>query len=1156
MDISPKISNSRFACFFALCLACMMTLPGIFLHAQTANGSLVGTINDSSGGIIPDASVTITNIGTGEKRNAKTEAVGSYRFVDLAPGRYRVDVEKTGFKHFTRDNILVEVGSIVRIDVPMQIGQISELVEVSSASPLLQTESGTLSQVVESRTVTEMPLNGRNVMNLIALTPGVIPQGSSSGSALGNQHGATYSNPAGWGNYQIGGGAAGQSAQFLDGVPMNASLNNGIVLVPTQDAVQEFRVSTSNVSPEFGRFAGGVVNMATKSGENRFHGTAYEFLRNKVFNANNFFDNKNGTPRPQWNQNQYGAALGGPIRKDKTFFYGSWEGWNLRLGDPIYARVPTLEMRAQCDANCSQTAKAFYNMYALPNVPADPVTGFNFSANGPSGSNGNQATGRVDHSISDKQRLFVRYTWWGGDTMATDYFQNGYGKPGEDHTTQQVVINDTYTLSPTTILDGRVYFTYFRFDSMSPRTNKEDLSKYGPAWEDLAPQMSVVYNPTPIVPPPFGGPVFFLFQNVSSTTWEDHIGASGSVTKTKNTHTLKFGGELRQAYRRSFANNNASGQFTYVPNPPTFDPYTNIIFGQPIAGAIQTALTTGARSWYYAMYAADTWQVSRKLTLNMGLRWEQPGSYTEMYDRNTILDPYAADNLTQFAPNAYFSSLKGQLLLTNSAAYPDRQQNKLRWALFSPRIGLAYRLTEKTVIRMGAGLSYLPSDLQGINSPVMSATTNQWSGDVTNPWPNGILQPAGHDPNFMAGLAGTSINGVLPDQKYPVAQQWNLTIGHEFGNGLMLEASYAGSKGTHLPVQSGSISQLSPSEGVTLNQLSPEIVKADFVAYPGEGPLHLVPNPFFGQANTGVLGFSPTIMIGQLQRPYPQWGFGGSDPFGNFLQGNTGVSINAPYMGSSSYNSLQIKLEKRFKSGGMIMGSYTWAKLVSDTDTLNGFLEDNGGVGSSGQNAYDRRADRSLASFDVTHRFQVSYTYDLPFGHGQKFLAQTTGVVNKLVSGWGLNGQTTFQSGFPLKFGQSVNSVADGAYAFYFGGGPKRPNVVAGCNAEASGSAQSRLNGWFDTKCFAKSGEWEFGNEARVDPKLRAAGINNWDLAIFKKTQIKEDVNVEFRMEAFNLFNRVQFAAPSTDINGTTFGIVTSQANRPRILQFALRLHY
>jgi len=266
--------------------------------------------------------------------------------------------------------------------------------------------------------------------------------------------------------------------------------------------------------------------------------------------------------------------------------------------------------------------------------------------------------------------------------------------------------------------------------------------------------------------------------------------------------------------------------------------------------------------------------------------------------------------------------------------------------------------------------------------------------------------------------------------------------------------------------------------------------------------------------------------------------------------------MNSPYMGSSSYNSLQLKLEKRFKSGGVMMGSYTWAKLISDTDTLNGFLEDNGGVGSSGQNAYDRRADRSLASFDVPHRFQVSYTYDLPFGHGQKFLAGASGAVNTLVSGWGFNGQTTFQSGFPLKIGQSVNSVADGAYAYYFGGGPKRPNVVANCNAEISGSAQSRLNGWFNTGCFAKSGQWEFGNEARVDPKLRAAGINNWDLAIFKKTQIKEDINVEFRMEAFNLFNRVQFAAPSTDVNGTTYGIVTSQANRPRILQFALRLHY
>jgi hypothetical protein len=1140
MNISGKRSCTGFAWAITLCIAGLMALSGVSVRSQTIYGSMAGTITDPSGGVIQGASITITNLGTMEKRGITSDAAGGYRLVNLAPGRYRVDVEVTGFKHFTRDSVLVEVQSALRIDVSMQVGQLTEVVEVSSASPLLQTESGTLSQIVESRTVTEMPLNGRNVMNLIALTPGVIPQGSSSGSALGNQHGATYSNPAGWGNYQIGGGAAGQSAQFLDGVPMNVSLNNGIVLVPTQDAVQEFRVSTSNVSPEFGRFAGGVVNMATKSGENRFHGTAYEFLRNKVFNANNFFDNKNGTPRPQWNQSQYGAAVGGPIRKDKTFFYANWEGWKLRLGDPIYTRVPTLAMRAQCAAKCSPIGKAFYNMYAQPNIPADPVTGFNFSANGPSGSNGNQVTGRVDQNISDKQRLFVRYTWWGGDTMSTDYFRNGYGKPGENHTTQQVVINDNYALNSTTIVDGRVYFTYFRFDSMSPRTNTEDYSKYGAAWQALKSQMSVYYNPTPIVPPPFGGPVFFLFQNVSSTTWEDHVGASGSLSKTKGTHNLKVGGELRRAYRRSFANNNASGQFTYVPNPPTLDPYTNIIFGQPVDGSIQTALTTGAYSWYYAFYAADTWQVARKFTLNLGLRWEQPGSFAEMYDRNTVLDPFAADNLTKFASNPYFSSLKGQLLLTKSSAYPDRHQNSLRWALFSPRVGLAYRLTEKTVIRVGAGLSYLPSDLQGIDSPVMHANTLQWSGDVTNPWPNGILQPAGHSENFMLGLAGTSINGVLPGQKYPVAQQWNFTVGHEFGNGLMLEASYAGSKGTHIPVGS-----------LTLNQLSPDTVKADLAAYPGEGPLHAVSNPFLGQANTGVLGLSPMIMIGQLQRPYPQWGYGG------FGRGNAGVSINTPYMGSSSYHSMQIKLEKRFKSGGMIMGSYTWAKLISDTDTLNGFLEDNGGVGSVGQNAYDRRSDRSLASFDVPHRFQLSYTYDLPFGHGQRFLAGVGGLLNKLVSGWGLNGQTTFQSGFPLKFSQSINSVTDGAYAYYFGGGSKRPNVVSNCAAVASGSAQSRLNGWFNKACFTSSGEWGFGNEARVNPKLRAAGINNWDLAFFKKTQIRERMNLEFRAEAFNLFNRVQFASPSTDVNSpATFGVVTSQANRPRIMQFALRLTF
>jgi hypothetical protein len=1039
----------------------------------------------------------------------------------------------------------------------MQVGQLNEVVEVSSASPLLQTESGTLSQIVESRTVTEMPLNGRNVMNLIALTPGVITQSSAGGSAMGNQHGNTYSNPGGWGNYQMGGGMANQSAEYLDGVPLNASLGNSIALMPTQDAIQEFRVSTSNVSPEFGRFAGGVVNMATKSGSNQFHGTAYEFFRNNVFNANNFFNNEFGTERPQWNQNQYGATVGGPIKKDKTFLFASWEGWKLRLGDPLSARVPTPDLQAWVAANGSPVAKAFFKMYALPNMPSDPVTGYNISVNGPSASNGNQVTGRLDHIVSDKQRLFVRYTWWGADTSSCDYFQNGYGKPGENHTSQQGVISDTYTINPTTIIDASVFVTAFEFDSMSPRTNTEDMSKYGPAWVALVPQMSVYYNPMPIVPPPFGGPLFFLFQNVSSTTWESNIGGSASLAKIKGPHTFKFGGEARRAYRRAFADNNASGSFTYVPSPPFFEPYMNMAHDAPVSASIQTALTIGTTSWYYGFYAADTWQVSRKLTLNLGLRWEQPGSPTEMHDRNTILDANAADSLTQFAANPYFSSLKGQLLLTNSPSYPDRQQNKLRWKLFSPRVGLAYRINEKTVIRMGAGMAYLPSDLQNINSPVSSATTNQWSGDVNNPWPNGILQPVGHNPNFMATLAGTSINGVMPDQKYPVAQQWNIAVAHEFGGGLMLEVGYGGSKGTHLPISN-----------VTLNQLSPQVAAADLALYPGEGALHTVPNPFFGKPNTGVLGQSPVIPIGQLQRPYPQWGFGGygGPPFFGLNQGNAGVSINTPYVGNSSYNSLQVKVEKRFRSGGMIMANYTWAKLISDTDTLTGFLEDNGGVGAAGQNAYDRRSDRSLASFDVPHRFQLSYTYDLPIGHGQKFLAGATGVLDKLVSGWGFNGQTTFQSGFPLNISQSTTTDP---MEMYFGAGvaglgmgvSKRPNVVPNCSAEISGSSQSRIGQWFNTSCFAPSADWTFGNSTRVDPKLRAAGINNFDFAIFKKTQIRESVGLEFRAEAFNLFNRVQFAAPSTDINGmdmftgkSTFGVVGGQANRPRILQFALRL--
>jgi hypothetical protein len=310
------------------------------LWSQTFYGSITGSVLDASGAAIPDATVTLTNIGTTEKRSMESEATGTYLFVNLVPGNYRIEADKTGFKHFAREPILVEVQTARHVDIPMQLGNVSQTVEVTAQTPLLSTQTSDLGQVVNARTVTEMPLNGRNPIALVSLAPGVIPQGqpSAGNSSMANPVGA---NPFAMGDFQVGGGQAGQSAILVDGVPTNGSYLNVVTYVPTQDAIQEFKVQTNAMGPEFGRFAGGIINFTTKSGMNSFHGEAYEFLRNKVLDANDFFLNRAGQPVPPFTQNQFGGNLGGPILKNKLFFFGSYEGYRLRRGAAITGTVPT-----------------------------------------------------------------------------------------------------------------------------------------------------------------------------------------------------------------------------------------------------------------------------------------------------------------------------------------------------------------------------------------------------------------------------------------------------------------------------------------------------------------------------------------------------------------------------------------------------------------------------------------------------------------------------------------------------------------------------------------------------------------------------------------------------------------------------------------------
>src|ERR1700686_4089683 len=331
----------------ALILLAVVTVLAVTPRAvlgQNVYGTITGTVTDSSGAAISDATVVLTNLDNGEKHSIQSDSSGNYTFVNILPGRYKLEGEKTGFKKFVREPILVQIESGLRVDVALQVGSQSETVEVTSEVPLLQPETNSLGQVVEQRSVTELPLNGRNPLALVALVPGVVPQGqpSAGNSSTSNPVGA---NPFALGDFQVGGGMAGQSQILIDGVPTNGAYLNVVTVIPTQDAIEEFKVQTNNLGPEYGRFAGGVINLSTKSGTNSFHGSAYEFIRNKVLNANDFFANESGITRPPFTQNQFGGNAGGPVFKNKLFFFGSYEGFRQRKGSLLSTWVPTAAER-------------------------------------------------------------------------------------------------------------------------------------------------------------------------------------------------------------------------------------------------------------------------------------------------------------------------------------------------------------------------------------------------------------------------------------------------------------------------------------------------------------------------------------------------------------------------------------------------------------------------------------------------------------------------------------------------------------------------------------------------------------------------------------------------------------------------------------------
>lgn len=1264
---------AKYALVLTLCLGCIGLLSPAS-YAQSTYGSISGSVTDASGGAIAGVKVTLTNLGTAAKLTQETTSDGLYLFSNLFAGHYRIDAEKAGFKRESATDVVVQIQQTSAINLTMQLGEVTQTVEVTGETPLLQPDSSDLGQVIDQRKANEIPLNGRNVFNLASLSPSVVPQGHSIGSIVGQ-------NPFDLGNYQIGGSFANQGAQYLDGQPLNIGYINLPLLTPTQDSIAEFKVQYSNLGPEWGKFSGGVMNFSTKSGTNTWHGTAVEFLRNRVLDANEYFlkasEIENGEPNkaPPFTQNQFGASVGGAIIKDKLFVFGSYEGYRARIGAVFSSIVPTASELtgdfsdlcktgftgpavhgvATCaDQKNGQYVDQLYNPFSVyPDGTRMPIAGNdltgtnpvpqllpgsttpttlpyinpsasyllnrliakptntsfvpgseldsnygspNFTAGTSTGGDIDQYVVRGDYNLTNNQHLFGRFTYFKELSLAQDPYGTGLCKDrcAENTRSKSLAVGWTDAVSSTFTAGINASISRYHY-LRQPINSGFDVTQEG--WP-------AAYNPiipdgerTPLTP------CFAASDTVSNIScsqgqsaindFDTQFNISPSFTKIWGKHTIAFGGQLEETFDNYLQTNNGGGIISYngswtapqagglgtvVPGTDYADFLLGVglgagaAFGNQTTGNLIISAPVASKETYRALYIGDTFHATSKLTVNLGLRYELAGPFSERFDRITYFDPNATNASVTGCSGVQGSSCPGDLYYVGSGVNGSRSGIPLNKNEWSPRLGVAYALNPKTVIRAGYGIFYAPNNVAFSLNPygdsVNSATSTFFASNdagqtpastLTNSTcsisgPGGTanvftcLQPGPFGPNVNPsagtnaqpnisafGLAQTPLtaNGYTVS-KPAYNQQYNLDIQRELPWGLFADVAYAGAHGVHLQQYNTNVNQIPDS---FIAQAASQYAAGTPVTI-GQNFINSTESPYpFSTTLPGNL--SPAnLIVGQLDRPYPQY---------------TGVNLNGVGCCESIYNSLQATLTKRFTGGGSILVSYTNAKLISNTDTLTSWLEGsgNGGVGGI-QDWNNLKGEMSLSSQDVSQRLIISYVYDLPFGHGKKFMSDATGIKDKFIAGWGFNGVTTFQTGFPLKISQASGTALS---ALNLGIGSLRPDVIPGCDKKAVGNTTAQ---WFNTACFTGAPQYGFGDESRTDPTLRQDGTNNWDFAIFKRTYFGPDqkMNLEFRTEFFNIFNHVQFAAPNTSFGNGSFGQINASVGNPRLIQFALRFSF
>jgi hypothetical protein len=1123
-------------------LAFCLILPPAF--AQVDTGGITGFVTDPSAAAVPNAKVTATHVGTGLIRVAATSAEGAYTLTALPPGVYTLEAEAAGFSKYVQKAFgPLTVGQTLRANITLTLGEMSEQVVVEGRAPVIEAENANIGAVVDTARINALPLNGRSPFLLLRLAPSV------NATETGVLDTSGFSINA----VSVNGSQAGSTAFFMDGGSLNVLQENEVPVMPNVDMVQEFRINTNGQSAEYGMNGGGAINVVTRAGTNELHGTAYEYLRNDALDANTWTNNRLARPKNILRQNQFGFSLGGPVEipkvyhgRNKTFFFANYEGVRIRNTQTQQTRVPT---PAEIQGDFSQTyiidpttrqprlvalydpsstrpnpsgagfvrdlfpggsipggridpvaAKVFSLVPKSNNPPTDVTNANNYVSMSPKPTNIDQYMIRIDQQIGSNNRLFGRLLRTKRDAISvtpTFSLDNPVDPTAafSDTDNKQFVVGDTHTFTPTLLNEFRFSITREFLESFP--------GSYG---RDVPTLLGLKGGYTGVIGPNFsiadmtslGGDTSKLAVRLQT------VGEIGNtVTKILGRHNLKLGLDLRVSLDNNYQPGPVAGSFSFQ-RDLTGDPQSPSGTGLGIATFLTGAVSSGSLNYgiakadgfrYYAGFAQDDYKISSRLTLNLGVRYEYIGAPTERFNRYSNFDPAATNKLTGLPGAVKFAGVD-----FGNTVYSASRTN------FAPRFGFAYDVTgtNKLVVRAGYGIFFYQPSGTFILGPYMGfSTTTSYTAFNSQPsfqlasgipFINAPLGAKGGDATFL----GSSVSFQETNRRTPYTQQWNFGVQYALPRDSVIEVSYAGNHGVH-----------QPASGYDFNQLDPKYLSLGFALD------NSVTNPF---ASLGIFG--STISQSQSLRPYPAY---------------LNVNMQSPGYSNSNYHSLLLRFEKRYSNGLSYLVSFTGAKMIGDMGTRNSAWLSSGLDASCGQNAkFDRRSCRSIEPLDISRRLVASFVYELPFGHGKKY--QTHGIAAATIGGWQINGIYEARTGTPLIIRGANNRAAD------------RPDYLHSAKLSNPNEYQ-----WFDTTAFAQPALFTFGNTSRTLPDVRGPGYQSLDAALVKNFPVWERMNLQFRADAFNLFNHTNLSLPDTSFLSGTFGRITS-ARDARIMQLALKL--